>query len=281
MPTVGIFCGAEELPPVDFDHCEPEVKLSEIQRIFIGKVGGAPFTDYSNASEWDERISETDTGINAIRVLTVIGDKPVPTTTKKDISGGRKIITRKDHLINATVDEVTEANHAFLQDVESGKRFKMWYETAGGFMFGGNSGIDIEISGDMVLARGSGEIQLYQYQITWASPVTESRILSPIFGQTVAGSTALDTQILFASDATPTRGSCDWILVGGTSALAKFQYNDINPTIGAALVMTVKVGGVLKLTANMTADFNSQPFIFTDIAGVAHSGIIAAGDVNF
>lgn len=274
-------CGAEELPEVDFDFCDPEIKQSEIQRVFLAKIGAANFTDWTQPAEWTERMSETDMGIDAIRCLTVIGDKPAPASTKKDISNGRKKITRKDHTINATVDEVTDANHAFLQAVESGVRYKMWYETAGGFMFGGNNGIAIEISGDMVLARGAGEIQLYQYIITWTSPNTESRCISPIFGETVLGSDSLDTTILFDVDATPVNGSCDFILVGGTNAVAQFQYNDINPTIGVPLVMTIKVATVLKLTCNMTADFNSQPFIFKDIAGVTHTGIITAGDVNF
>lgn len=277
----GVTCGSETLGAVDFDFCAPEVALSEIQRIFLCKEGGAPFTDWTQPEEWTERISETNTGIDAIRALTVTGDKPAPAVTTKEISNGRKVNTRKEHTINATVDEVTDENHAFLQSVEGGRRYRMWYETSGGFMFGGNGGIHIEITGDMLLPRGAGEIMTYQYTITWVSPSTEERIQSPIFGQTVLGSDSLDTTILFATDATPANGSCDWILVGGTSAVAQFQYNDINPTIGVALVMTVKVGGVLKLTANMTADFAGGQFVFKDIAGVTHTGIIAAGDVLF
>lgn len=275
-------CAAESLPPVDFDFCDPEVKLSEITRIFLAKVGAADFSDWTQAEEWEQRVSETETDIDAIRCLTVIGDKPAPNTTKKDISGGRKFNTRKDHTINATVDEVTPANHAFLQAVESGKRYKMWYETAGGFMFGGNSGIAIEISGDMLLPRGAGETMSYAYVITWVSPTTEQRCTSPIFGQTVLGTVSFDTMVTFADDATPSQGACTYALAGGTNAVAKFEYTDINPLVDTGgIVMTIKVGGVLKLTCNMFNDFLGQPFRFTDALGVSHSGVIASGDVLF
>lgn len=274
-------CGAETLPETDFDFCDPQVALSEIGRVFIAKIGAVSFTDWTQPDEWALRVSETEMDMDTIRPLTVIADKPAPAKTVKEISGGRKFTTRKDHTINFTIDEVTDTNHAFIQYIENTKRFKMWYETQGGFMFGGNNGITVEMSGDMELQRGAGNIQVYNGILTWISQLTESRCISPIFSETLLGSIQLDTTISFATDATPAHGSSDWILVGGTSAVANFQYNDINPTIGAALVMTVKVGGVLKLTANMKADYDGQQFKFKDIGGVTHSGIIHAGDVLF
>lgn len=275
-------CGAETLPEVDFNFCEPDIKLSEIQRVFIGKIGSEPFNDWTQAEEWTERMSESSTSINAIRPLTVIGDKPAPAATKKEISNARKINTRKDHTLNFTVDEVTATNHEFLQGVEGGKRFRLWYETAGGLMFGGNNGIPVELTGDMVLKRGAGEIMGYEYVATWISPTTESRCDSPIFGETTLGSAVLDTTVVFATDATPTEGDCDFVLnPSAINAVAQFSYNNINPTIGAPIVMNVKVGGTLKLTANMTADFIGHPFTFKDTLGALHSGLIAAGDVLF
>ena len=188
---------------------------------------------------------------------------------------------RLSALLHISIDEVTDANHAFVQSLGTGKRFKMNYETAGAFMFGGNQGIVCEMIGDMVLNRGAGETMAYQGTCTWVTPDTEERCQSPIFGETLLGSTSLDTTIDFTSDATPTHGDSDFVLAGGTNAVAKFKYNEINPTIGAPITMTVKVSSVLKLTANMTADFVGQPFIFKDTLGVEHSGIIANGDVLF
>jgi len=274
-------CGSETLPETDFDFCDPVVENSEIQRIFLRKTGSTDFSDWTQAAEWNERVSETSMDDDAIRPLTVIGDKPAPSATIKNISNGRKVVTRKDHTINATIDDVSDANHALIQEIETGKRFLMNYETAGGRMFGGNSSIPVEIMADMVLARGQGEIAVYNLTITWASNTTEQRCASPIFGETVLGSASLDTTVRFVDDSTPVVGASDFILAGGTNAVAKFQYNEINPAIGTAITMTVKVGGVLKLTMNSVQEFLNMPFIFTDTAGVEHAGLIADGDVLF
>lgn len=274
-------CTDETLPSTDFDFCDPEVKSSEIQRIFVRKVSSTNFADWTQAEEWNERVSETSTDADAIRALTVIGDKPLPTTTSITISGGRKFNTVKEHIINFEIDEVTATNHEFTQAIGNGKRYKVNYETAGGLMFGGNNGIVAEMTLEMQLNRGAGEVQKYIGTLTWKTPDTEARCTSPIFGETVLGSATLDTTVTFAADATPAVGSCDFDLAGGTNAVANFQYNDINPTIGTAIAMTIKVGGVLKLTCNMTADFVGQPFIFKATTGTEYSGFIADGDVLF
>jgi hypothetical protein len=274
-------CADETLGEVDFDFCDPTVATSEIQRIFLRQINSTDFTDWTQADEWNTRVSETSTDADAIRALMVIGDKPTPNAPKKQISGGRTIVPRKEHTINFTVDEATVANHQFFSDLKGGKRYKANYETSGGRMFGGNQGISVEVMGDMVLARGQGELQVYVGTLFWVSAETEDMCTSPIFGDTVLGSDSLDTTVLFASSATPTAGDVDFILASGTDPVALFRFNQIEPTIGAALVMTIKVSTVLALTCNMTADFNGQPFIFRDELGVDHAGIIAAGDVNF
>jgi hypothetical protein len=273
-------CAGNDLPETDFDYCDPEVESSEIGRVFIRRVNSADFSDWTQAEEWTTRISENSADPDAIRALTVIGDKPLPNAPKKIISGGRTVIPRKEHTVNITIDEVTATNHALMQATEGGMEVKFNYE-AGKFMFGGNQSITATLTLEMVLARGAGEIMVYNGTLFWVSPTTEDRCLSPIYGETVMGSTSLDTTIDFTADATPTHGDCDFVLAGGVSPTAKFRYNDINPTYGVPLVMTIKVGGTLKLTCNMTADFNTQPFSFTDTAGVTHTGFIAAGDVNF
>ena len=274
-------CSAETLPAVDFNFCDPEVRLSEIQRVFLAKINAAPFADWTQAEEWTTRMSETSTDLNAIRALMVVGDKPQPTKTTKDISGGRKFTTRKDHVLNLTVDEVTEDNHSFLQGVEVGTRFRMWYETSGGLMFGGNDGIVVELQGDMLLPRGAGEIMTYVYTVNWVSQTTEQRCASPIFGQTVFGETDLDTTILFDTDATPINGACDFELEGGTNAVAKFQYNTISPAIGTAITMTIKISTTLVLTCNMTLDYEGAPFSYTHTTGTVYTGFITDGDVLF
>lgn len=172
---------AGDLPETDFDFCAPKIRLSEIQRVFLALPQAAEFDDWFNPVSWNARLSQDSTDHNAIRALTCIGDKPAPTSTRKVISGGRKKTTSKTHTLFITIDEVSDLNHAFIQKLKNGKKFRMWYESAGGLMFGGGSGIIVTVYGDMVLLRGKDEIITYELQIVWDSLRTEDWIDSPIF----------------------------------------------------------------------------------------------------
>ena len=171
-----------DLPPVNFDKCNPKVVLSEITKLYIAKVDAAPFTNVALASEWVTRLSMTTvTGNDYIRPLTIIGDKPAPTRNIKDISGGRKKTINKTHVINVTVDESTLENHEFVRLLECGNgRYKFWYETTGGLLFGGNDGIEADLILDMVLGRGVDEHQVYNGTVEWKNIFTEEYCVSPI-----------------------------------------------------------------------------------------------------
>lgn len=88
-------CTDELLPQTDFNFCDPDIKLSEIRRIFLSKMSADEFTDWSDPAEWALRISETATGRNTIRPLMVIGDKPLPNATRINISMSRKYTSKK------------------------------------------------------------------------------------------------------------------------------------------------------------------------------------------
>jgi hypothetical protein len=175
-------CSSEEdMPPVDFDFCDPDVRLSEIKRVFFSVISGGEFEDWSDADEWNFRLSRTSSDRRAIRDITCIADKPQPTSIKKQLSADRRKTTSKTHTINVTIDESTPTNHAFIQSLKKGKKLRCWYETMGGRMFGGNAGIIATVFADMELSRGLGEIQIYQMQIIWNTLDLEDYIESPIF----------------------------------------------------------------------------------------------------
>lgn len=169
------------LPVVEFDQCAPKINLSEITKIYVGKPSVSAFTDWKLATEWTTRISETDVAnADAIRPLTVIADKPAPANVIKDISNGRKIAVRKDHTINITIDDVSDKNYEFMRSTECGGQVKFWYETKGGYLYGGNEGIDGTIVLDDVLNRGNDEIETLAGTLTWSSKFSPERTLSPI-----------------------------------------------------------------------------------------------------
>ena len=157
----------QALGTVLFDDCAPNINPSEIQRLFVSKGNAEPFTDWKQASEWTTRIAQTGTNADAIRELTVIGDKPVPSPITKDISGGRKYTVGKDHTLNFTVDDVSDENYEFMRSTECGGKYRLWYETKGGYIYGGNDGIKVTIVMDDVLNRGADEIETLNGVVTW------------------------------------------------------------------------------------------------------------------
>lgn len=165
------------LAEVLFSDCAPTIVASEIKRLFIAKADAEPFTAIGTASEWTTRLApEGD-----IRELIVIGDKPAPAGVVKDISNARKYVVGKDHTVNYTIDDVTPENYEFMRSTECGGKYRLWYETHGGFIYGGNEGILASLTMDAVLNRGLDEIETLAGVATWRSRFSPERIVSPIF----------------------------------------------------------------------------------------------------
>ena len=171
----------QPLAEVEFDDCAPEINLSEIKRVFISKGSAAAFNNWAQAQEWTERISQNGTEPNAIRELTVIGDMPAGSGVSKDISNGRKYVVGKDHTLNFTVDDVSDENYEFMRATECGGKYRLWYETKGGYLYGGNEGILASLVMDDVLNRGTDEIETLNGVLTWRKKFSPERTKSPIF----------------------------------------------------------------------------------------------------
>jgi hypothetical protein len=179
-PTCPANC-ATALPAASFSKCAPEVNLAEISYVYLAKGIAEAFTDWTEPDEWATRVSNSSTtGDDYIRVLTVIGDKPEPTVAEREISAGRKVNVLKTHVVNYTIDESNAINHELLRSLECGGSYKVWYETKGGLLFGGNEGIDASVFLNMVLNRGTDEIINLNGRIEWKNKFTEERTVSPI-----------------------------------------------------------------------------------------------------
>ena len=169
------------LGAVSFDDCAPNIVASEIKRIFISKSNSAAFEDWKTAAEWTTRMAQSGVTADAIRTLTVIGDKPAPSSVTKDISNNRKWVVGKDHTVNFTVDDVSQENYEFMRSTECGGKYRMWYETHGGYLYGGNEGIKCSIVVDLVGNRGVDEIETLNGVATWRAKFSPERALSPIY----------------------------------------------------------------------------------------------------
>ena len=177
-PVCPTDCSAT-LPPLSFDDCNPEINDAQIDRIFFTNVGN-PLVDWTNATEWNGRLSQTGTNGDAIRELCVIGEKPRPTSNKRDISKGRKVIGKKDHVLNFRIDDTSQDNHDAIRQLECGGNILFWYTTLGGLMYGGTEGIEAQITMDNVIVEDDNEIIEIQGELEWTRKFTEERIPSPI-----------------------------------------------------------------------------------------------------
>jgi hypothetical protein len=164
-----------------FDDCAPNINPSEIKRVLVSKGNAAPFDDWTVATEWTTRLEMSGAAADPIRPLTVIGDKPAPSSVTKDISNNRKWVVGKDHTLNFTVDDVSDENYEFMRATECGGKYRLWYETHGGYLYGGNDGIKATIVMDDVLNRGIDEIETLNGVATWRSKFSPERVKSPIY----------------------------------------------------------------------------------------------------
>lgn len=167
------------LPAVKFSDCAPQVRESEIRRIFIASRNAEAFTDWQEPTEWTERISSSGETNDAIRAFTVIADKPAAESNTIELSDRRQFTTSKNHTVNFTIDDVSEENYNFLQDAECQNQFRAWYETHGGILYGGNEGVKCSFVGNNVLNRGLDEIELIEGTLTWRGK-SPDRTESPI-----------------------------------------------------------------------------------------------------
>jgi hypothetical protein len=282
-PTCPDNCDVD-LAPVKFDDCNPKVLFSEIRRIFIGKKTGAAFSNWLIATEWITRLSNTSvTGDDYIRALTVIADKPAGAPVTKQISNGRTITIGKDNTLNFTIDDVTPENYEWMRTIECGGKFRFWFETSGGYIYGGNEGFLANFGTiDDLLPRGLEEIETIAGTIVWRSKFSPDRGLSPIYdGDTPATPTSFDSIFDFDTTATPTA-------IGGASGTASatdadqhFEFNVIASPSGLPMSMNINVSTVLELVVDFPSDYEGAAFRYTDKAGAVHAGVFTDGDVDF
>jgi len=83
--------------------------------------------------------------------------------------------------LNYTIDDVSDENYEFMRALECGGQYRIWYETEGGFLYGGNEGILVNATGDDILNRGREEIETIAGTFTWRSKFHPDRTTSPIF----------------------------------------------------------------------------------------------------
>lgn len=175
-------CADVVLEATNFSECAPAVNSSEIEKIFIAPGNAPDFEDEASPTEWLARVSQTAKEENTIRVLTVIADKPASQSTPIELSNGRTKIVKKTNTVNFTIDDTSTENYNFARTLECGGNFKIWYQTQGGFLYGGKKGIKIKsVTIDPINERGRDSIETITGTLSWESKTSfVERVKSPI-----------------------------------------------------------------------------------------------------
>jgi hypothetical protein len=175
---------AGALPPVSFNKCAPDTRVSEITHLLIGKNDAAALADATSPTEWAGRLDDTATVGDKIRKMIVRGNKPATTKTEQTLTLDRKVITNREHVINFIVDEVNDENYDFARTTQCGIiSFKVWYVNNNTKdLFGGAEGIDAVIFMEAVYDEGTGVLQKFVGTVKWNSMQDPPRELNPIAG---------------------------------------------------------------------------------------------------
>lgn len=185
LPVCPVGCSTvtNTLPKFTFCDGNPETNQGEISILYFGQRG-QPFTDVTDAAEWTTRLGLADGAPKKIYAVTVLADKPKPTSTTKDISGGRTVKSEQTHVINYSIDETNIDNHEAIRLLECGGQFDGWYQTSGGLGFGApedaNEGIKLSVEASMLIPRSRTDLITYDGTATWKHKFTESRFVHPL-----------------------------------------------------------------------------------------------------
>ena len=177
-PTCPESCGGA-LPAVSFDDCAPAIHYGEVSKLYLANVEADDFTNVELLSEWTARLTANGTDPDAIRELTVIGDLPEAERTEIAISGDRTIAGVKNFTMNFEIDETNVTNYNFLLTTECNLKFKMWFETSDGILYGGNEGIEASILMNLVIPRERTDVVKYMGQAKWRSQFSPLRSTMP------------------------------------------------------------------------------------------------------
>jgi hypothetical protein len=171
-----------------FDECAPIWNRGEISTVYLFNIGqpviANPRTDPAGfIAEMALRVSNTSANVDAIRKLTVIGEKAEPEKTAIKMSMDREIVTSKKHSIVFEIDETSQENRDAQRQMECGNKFLIMYEV-GDWIYGGadgiNNGIECSITADIITPKDRTALELIKCTAVWNNKFSPESCLNPL-----------------------------------------------------------------------------------------------------
>ena len=167
------------LPVVSFSECAPVLLQAQVSDMYLAN-DGYTLTDWTNPSEWATRIDNSSTNANAIRELTVIASIAAPTVTEKKISHGRLVYSPQEFTISGAIDDNSDTNYDAMRATGCNRQYRMWYATLGGKLYGGNTGILVNLRMWEEIPESDDEYASIKLQAKWKAAFAPLRIDNPI-----------------------------------------------------------------------------------------------------
>jgi len=171
----------------EFNECAPEVNVGEITRVFIaglettgGYDGGPCFEDVEDLAEWADRLRTDDNPTGDVVAGVVKGEMPEGDENEIPISGDRVARGLTSYQLNLEIDETNNYNYAMARWLSGCvAKYRVWWETAGGKIYGGNCGVEATAMAKFVTPMERSEIEKIIVTVKWRSRFLPERTDSP------------------------------------------------------------------------------------------------------
>jgi hypothetical protein len=169
---------------IDVDQdCIPALTKSEVSDLFFVPDGAAdPFTNFATTPTYTaSSIDNTDTTNAKTKHIVGIGDIPDPTESETAFPKGQLAVTERIYTLNFTVMNMSDAQYAFLQQLQCGKtNFTFYYADRGDKLYGIQGGIvPASVRVRMPKARGEGSVNQATIVLTWQADGDPDRRVNP------------------------------------------------------------------------------------------------------
>lgn len=191
-PACPANCAGFEMPAVQSDYCTDAMvlELSEIKRILVAEVDqtdktkalGGP-TDWTDKAAWTTAINNTTS--NKVRSIYGIGDIPEPESTTVTVHDNQTKVISKKYGMNFDIQDVNTVNYTAARTLQCGGSVRFWYETRGGYLYGGADGIPATIANvTSPNERGADAYKMIKLLLNWNAKCEPERIASPFDEET-------------------------------------------------------------------------------------------------
>ena len=162
-----------------YNFCTQTIVTGEVDHVFLSAGDAECFTNWALPGEWAVRISEDSLDPDTIRRYRGKGTLPEGTQDEVEISLFQKWYSEKTFVLPFEVEDVSDENYEAMRTMECNNLLKGWF-SAGGYLFGGNCGLDVSIKANYKIDAGCKTLHKIMLSFTWESQFSPQRTPNPI-----------------------------------------------------------------------------------------------------